>query len=443
VLTNMLPDTTLHAATGGNGAFTFTFYATDRDGRRTTLGTRTITCANSASTLPFGTLDTPAQGAEVSGTGYANYGWVLTPQPKTIPVDGSTIDVYIDGVAVGNPDYGYPRSDIQSLFPGYNNTDTAVGVHTINTSLIANGLHTISWAVCDDAAACTGVGSRYFSVANGVPSDAARPASRVTRTSRASATMARAPATSAPVAAAAVSSLPADTWTVEARRGWDASAAFEPVSLSASGVAEVRGEEVDRLELRLAPGPGETVTGYLKVGAALRPLPVGASLDAATGAFSWAPGVGFVGRYDLVFVRTANGAAVGRRDVRVTLAPKGSGRVGAQVVIESPAVASVRAGSAVTLRGWAADLAATSGTGIDAIHVWAYPRTGAPVFLGAARYGRARRDVAAVHGAAFQASGFVLALPALAPGRYTLAVFPLRSATRTFGRATTATLTVR
>lgn len=54
---------------------------------------------------PFGTIDTPIQNGVASGAEYTNFGWVLTPLPKTIPVDGTTI--------------GVCRGDIAALFPGY------------------------------------------------------------------------------------------------------------------------------------------------------------------------------------------------------------------------------------------------------------------------------------------------------------------------------------
>ena len=38
------------------------------------------------------------------------WGWALTPQPGVIPVDGSTITVYIDGVAVGHPRQRVPEA---------------------------------------------------------------------------------------------------------------------------------------------------------------------------------------------------------------------------------------------------------------------------------------------------------------------------------------------
>ena len=91
VLTNMLPNQ-------GNGTFVFYVWAQDREGNTKLLGTRTITCDNAHGTLPFGAIDTPEQGGIASGASYVNFGWALTPQPKNIPVDGSTITVLVDGV---------------------------------------------------------------------------------------------------------------------------------------------------------------------------------------------------------------------------------------------------------------------------------------------------------------------------------------------------------
>jgi len=74
--------------------------------------------------------------------------------------------VYVDGVAVGHPTYGFARSDIQGLFPGYANTDTAVGFYMLDTTQLTNGLHTIFWVVRDSSGAAQGIGSRFFTVAN-------------------------------------------------------------------------------------------------------------------------------------------------------------------------------------------------------------------------------------------------------------------------------------
>src|SRR5207244_5394118 len=73
----------------GNGTYRLHAIAHNRAGIATDLGTRTIVVDNAHATKPFGTIDTPGQGATVSGT-VINFGWVLTQQPYVIPTDGST-----------------------------------------------------------------------------------------------------------------------------------------------------------------------------------------------------------------------------------------------------------------------------------------------------------------------------------------------------------------
>ncbi|MCP4707754.1 MAG: hypothetical protein GY869_03945, partial [Planctomycetes bacterium] len=106
------------------------------------------------------------QGGTASGTDYINWGWVLTPQPNTIPTDGSTIKVWVDGVNVGHPVYNLYRADIATLFPGYNNSGGAVGYFTLDTTTYANGVHTIQWTATDDDGNSDGIGSRYFNIQN-------------------------------------------------------------------------------------------------------------------------------------------------------------------------------------------------------------------------------------------------------------------------------------
>jgi hypothetical protein len=159
LLSNFLPN-------GGNGIVTLHAIVTDLDGHKTSLGTRRIDCRNGGATTPFGTIDTPLQGQTVSGT-VVNFGWALSPDPnKFIPTDGSTIEVVIDNVIVGNPTYNNPRADIAGLFPGLANTSGPVGYFYIDTTRLTNGVHTIAWIVRDNTGAATGMGSRFFTVAN-------------------------------------------------------------------------------------------------------------------------------------------------------------------------------------------------------------------------------------------------------------------------------------
>ena len=86
------------------------------------------------------------------------------------------------------------------------------------------------------------------------------------------------------------------------------------------------------------------------------------------------------------------------------------------------------------MSGWALDALSPSGTGVDAIHVWAYPQGGttAPIFVGAATLGLPRPDVASLFGARFAPSGFALTVHDLLPGSYLLVAYARSTATGTF-----------
>ena len=164
VLTNVLPNSD-GSAGRGNGTYRLSAYARNVEGKTTLLGTKHITVDNAHSALPFGTLDTPDPLTPISGMS-ANFGWALTPQPSKIPLDGSTITVYIDGQPVAHPVYNNFRSDIASTFPGLVNSNGAVGYYVFDSSALANGMHTIGWIVIDNQGNAAGIGSRSFVVQN-------------------------------------------------------------------------------------------------------------------------------------------------------------------------------------------------------------------------------------------------------------------------------------
>jgi hypothetical protein len=348
VLTNMLPSQ-------GNGAYTFHVYVRDVENQVVLLGSRTITCDNANATKPFGQIDTPAQGAVASGSSYMNFGWVLTQFPKFIPFDGSTVHVFIDGQPVGNVSYNHHRADIATLFPGLENSDGAVGFRAIDTTTMTNGTHTISWTATDSAGQVAGIGSRFFTVSNNgsmtaqvTPEPApvkaagsqAKAAGARPRTDRAQAkpdaakTDAAKPearvrplkqpvSTGSALAIEAVDELPAEPAELAARSGWDLRAEWRSIPADASNRVVVTAEELERVELWLKQSAdGTRYTGYQRVGSQLVPLPIGSKLEAESGQFTWAPGVGFIGGYDLVFVQWKDGTPVARRDVRVVLRPK-------------------------------------------------------------------------------------------------------------------------
>ena len=139
VLTNMLPNQ-------GNGTYLFFMYAQDAKG----------TCR------PAGDADDDVRERERDEAvrrdryadagrqsrrerAYVNFGWALTPLPKTIPIDGSTIPCWSMAWRCGTATYNNRRSDIATLFPGLNNTNGAVGFRVLDTTTLTNGLHTIAW----------------------------------------------------------------------------------------------------------------------------------------------------------------------------------------------------------------------------------------------------------------------------------------------------------
>ena len=159
MLTNLLPG-------GGNGTFYIIVKATDMEGIESNLGTKTIICDNANAVKPFGAIDTPQQGGTASGKNFVNSGWVLTPQPNSIPTDGSTINVYVDDKFVGHPTYNVYREDIKSLFPDYANSNGAGAYFYLDTTAYTNGVHTIQWTATDSGNNTDGIGSRYFTIQN-------------------------------------------------------------------------------------------------------------------------------------------------------------------------------------------------------------------------------------------------------------------------------------
>ncbi len=267
LLTNFLPN-------HGNGTFRLSAFADDLEGHTTLLGSKTITCANGASIVPFGAIDTPAQGAVVSGV-VNNFGWVLAPGSRRAdPPGGGTVTVLVDGVALGSPSGWTSRSDLTSVFlaGSYAGLDTAGAVFSLDTRTLADGLHTISWIVTDNLGSANGVGSRFFSVFNGSSLRAGvlaadRESSAVEDSGRA----------------------------VLGRRGFDLDAPLTLYQPVADGLIVVHIHELDRIELHTG-----AANGYLVSGGRLAPLPAGARL-AADGTFTWQPAAGFVGAYDFVF----------------------------------------------------------------------------------------------------------------------------------------------
>ena len=151
------------------------------------------------------------------------------------------------------------------------------------------------------------------------------------------------------------------------------------------------------------------------------------------------------GTYDLrAFAHSpVTGAFNQQRTAHITVAAPPSDP---RMALDAPGSATT-VPSAFVVAGWALDRAAASGPGVDAVHVWGFPRNadgslGAATFLGAAAYGSARADVGAVFGGPFTPSGFVLTVASLWPGSYRIAAFAHSTVSGTFNNVQTADVTV-
>jgi Big-like domain-containing protein len=113
-----------------------------------------------------------------------------------------------------------------------------------------------------------------------------------------------------------------------------------------------------------------------------------------------------------------------------------------QMSIDGPANGSV-AVQPFVVGGWALDAGAPGGTGVDAVHVYAFPAGGAPaIYLGAAQYFGRRDDVGGVFGSRFTFSGYQLSVSTLPQGTYTLAVYAHSTFTNTFNNTRSVRISV-
>jgi GH25 family lysozyme M1 (1,4-beta-N-acetylmuramidase) len=468
ILTNLLPDVpNANPNGGGQGTFTFYVYATDMEGHITRLGRSindstptTATMADDTIAKPFGAIDTPTQGGTAAGTTFANFGWVLTPDPGTgviMPTDGSTINVFVDGAPIGSVSYNncrgtvgnpvptglYCNDDVSSIFGNasaqptfttrtsnpsrFRNLDASrgpIGALVFDTTTLVNGVHTIAWGVIDSVGRAEGIGSRYFTVINpgAVPFPDRAALEDASSPSRGS-------------ASSLDGVLPAMTHVV-GRAGFDLTTPFESIVPTADGSLVVQIPELGRIELSLGSAMD---AAYLVANGDLRGLPSGSHLDSATGQFAWAPGPGYL----LAFLHDGQ-----QIPVDITVRPMTSVAVGTSQIrmnVDLPTDGATVHGP-VTLAGWALDPQAWTGSGIGAVHVWAFRRdapTTGPQFLGTATLGLARPDVATAFGAQFGGPGFSLTTSTLAPGEYDVVAYAWCERTQQFEDARTVRVTVR
>ncbi|NIM17526.1 MAG: hypothetical protein GTO45_36395 [Candidatus Aminicenantes bacterium] len=321
MLSNFLPD----------GELVLKAIASDTTGNVITLGTKTIYLDHQNGVKPFGAIDAPAQGGEAFGSTYRNQGWVLTPQPNKIPEDGSTINVFIDGVFIGKANYNIYRADIAQLFPGYANSNGAMAYLDFDTTTYSNGVHTIQWSASDDAGNSDGIGSRYFTIQNtnsgerkssgtseiqetGFLKNKYRPWVRMQMP------------TGTVTSIHDIADIPVDCTPARFRKGYNENSRLLDIYPAEGDILDVEINEGERIELQLGDGgPGtqnNRFTGFMVVGDKLHFLPIGSTLKARDGIFFWQPAAGFFGEYQLVFIARDRQGRNLKKNVLIRILPK-------------------------------------------------------------------------------------------------------------------------
>jgi len=330
MLTNFLPY--------GNGTFTIHAIATDIEGYQVTLGTKTVIVDNVHAVKPFGAIDTPTQGGTAWGNDHVNFGWALTPLPNTIPVDGSTVTVWIDGMPYGKPVYNRYRPDIAKLFPGYNNSEGAGGYIHLDTTTYENGIHTISWSVRDDAGNIDGIGSRYFTIQNigGSAGCTAQSADGKVAAFNVQTSMFNLNPSEVPLDYSS---------PIQVKKGYNQNIKPHERFPGENGNITIEIKELERIEIHLSEGtrglaplsnaslpdvprsdafgtPFNNWKGFLVVGNQLRTLPIGSTFNSQEGIFCWMPGPGFINTYQLVFFKAEEKGKLSKKLITVNILPK-------------------------------------------------------------------------------------------------------------------------
>ena len=226
----------------------------------------------------------------------------MTPQPNNIPIDGSTIKVWVDGVNLGHPVYNIYRKDIAELFPGYANSNGAAGYFYLDTTAYENGVHTIQWTVTDSDGNTDGIGSRYFTIRN-TGGGAGRMAQSAERKAGAFRVMSRGHgglpscfqgSGQTPLMHRPRPLLPVDpsfSEPIYLEKGYNENKVPQEIFPDKNGTYNIEISELERVEVH-----------FFRSMLNISPLPIGSTFDPGRGVFCWQPGAGFLGEHQFYFI---------------------------------------------------------------------------------------------------------------------------------------------
>jgi Bacterial Ig domain len=145
------------------GNHTIAVSATDTDGNPD-VGSATIT-ALFVGTAPTVHIDVPSNGSTISGTGITVSGWAIDSSTMAgSAINSSSVQVNVDGKAVGLATYGVARPDVCNSFPSRPGCPNVGFTFQLNTSALASGTHTITVSATDADTPTPDTGSASVSV---------------------------------------------------------------------------------------------------------------------------------------------------------------------------------------------------------------------------------------------------------------------------------------
>ena len=130
---------------------------------------QTCACEGTAPAyFPSVQIDAPAPSATISGANVLVGGWAIdNTNVVGAAIDPASIAVSVDGVLAGNATYGGARPDVCAAYPGRVGCPNVGYNFTLDTTTLANGVHTITVRAANLAPlSVSGASSQYVTVAN-------------------------------------------------------------------------------------------------------------------------------------------------------------------------------------------------------------------------------------------------------------------------------------
>ena len=151
--------TSFDSSNYANGEHTLFVRVEFADGTSGDYGTRPVTVNNEINQAPFGEIDLPGPNQPMNGV-FPITGWALDDEEVAV------VEVVVDGLSVGNAVTGVHRPDIAHRYPSHPDAEFAGFVRMFNTTMLPNGIHSVSIRLTDNEGVSRVIGRRFVQTFN-------------------------------------------------------------------------------------------------------------------------------------------------------------------------------------------------------------------------------------------------------------------------------------